>query len=807
MKDFRRALKDSEILLFDGGLGTTLQRMGLPSGQSPERFGLDRPEDIEKVHREYLQAGACVLTTNTFGGTSFKLGPDLDVTGFNRTMAQTARKAAGEKAWIAGSIGPTGKMVKPLGEVCFHDLVLAFRQQVRGLVQGGVDFLLAETHFDLAEVRAVVVACREECDLPVAVSMTFEEGVSLTGTDPRTFAHTMRNMGVDLIGTNCSSGPEDLVGVARELVSVSLPVLVQPNAGVPRLEGEHTIFDLGADDFAGLMAPFFSLGVKAVGGCCGTTPKHIGSLAIRTGEVRWDPPERETSGGVVVTSRSAWIPIGWDFPLAIVGERINPTGKPELTQEFQNGKIQLALDLAQEQTAAGASALDINVGAPMTDEPALMRDLVLSLASRNKLPCSLDSSSEETIREGLMNYPGSPLVNSISGEAGKMDALGPLCRKFGAPFILLPLGGGKLPATATERLGLIEKLLAKADDLQIPRSLIMVDALALTVSSKPESAKACLEVIRYCKSTLQLPTILGLSNISFGLPARELINSSFLTMAMEAGLSACIANPNSKRLRETVASSEVLLTRDPQASRFISSFSKWKESENRMQGESVWGGEEKAGSPDSIKVAVLKGDKDGIISLLEMKIRQNVSPFVLVDEELIPAITEVGEKYERKEYFLPQLLLSAETMQKAFDHLRPFMEADGKRRSAGTVVLATVEGDIHDIGKNIVALMLKNHGFEVIDLGKDVPASRIVQEADSCDADLVGLSALMTTTMTRMADVVRLLREHKSRAKVIIGGAVVTREYAEQIGADGYADDAVAAVKVAGNLLRKQVNP
>lgn len=796
MRDFRARLKDRSVVVFDGGMGSLLQRRGLAPGESPEGFGMNRPEVVAGIHAEYAAAGAHVVTTNTFGATRPKLPPGLDVVAVNEAMARAARSAVGERVFVAGSVGPTGKMVRPLGDVSFGDMVTMFREQIRGLVKGGVDLILGETQYDLAEARAIVVAARAECDLPVGISMTFEGGVSLTGTSPEVFARTMDNMGVDLIASNCSAGPEELILVARAMLAVTdTPVLIEPNAGLPELVDGATVFRLPPAPFASTVATLVADGVTCLGGCCGTTPEHIAALSSLCAGRLVERPALVGVPCLTVTSRSAAVEFGFDRPCRIIGERINPTGKKELTEQLQRLETRQVLTFAEEQIAQGADLLDVNVGAPMVDEARMLPLAVSALTSSFSAPLCLDSSNVEAIRAALDVYPGSPLVNSISGEDGRMDVLGPLCRDYGAPFILLPLKGRKLPVTAAERLAIIEELLRRAEELRIPRRLILVDALALTVSSKPEAARVCLEVISYCREHWGLGSTMGLSNISFGLPARELINGTFLAMALGAGMTSFIANPNTGRIRESLAAGEVLLGRDPQAGRFIASYAGWTPGQS---GPVVTAAQtEEAGSP--VAQAVIKGHKDRIVELLRQRLDQGADPFDLVDEEMIPAITKVGDKYERKEYFLPQLLLCAETMQTGFDSIRHLLVREGQQPKA-VIVMATVEGDIHDIGKNIVCLMLRNFGFVVVDLGKDVSASRIVDAAAEHNAAVIGLSALMTTTMVRMEDTVRLVRERGLPCRVMVGGAVVSQAFADLIGAHGYADDAVSAVRMASKL-------
>lgn len=801
MATFRDILKETDVLVGDGAMGTLLQAQGMPAGVSPEVFGWHKPEAIRAVHQAYLDAGAHILTTNTFGASRYKLEGGLDVKACNRRMAEQARQVAGDRAWVAGSVGPTGHFVRPMGELHFRDLVQAFAEQVQGLVQGGVDFILAETHFDLAEVRAVAVAVRETCDLPFGLSMTFESGACLTGTDPLTFVDTVQNMGVDLVATNCSAGPDQFRDVLRAMAPrLSTPLMAIPNAGLPVLEDGVTVFRMGPREFAEKTAALVQLGARIVGGCCGTGPEHIRALAGAVQGLEATCPRPEQPECMVLTSRTRSVPLGLEQPLVLIGERINPTGKKQLIAELQAGEFSTALEFAGQQMEMGATVLDVNVGAPMVTESEVLPALVQTLISRLQAPLCLDSSDPEAVRSGLDAYPGSALVNSISGEPGRMELLAPLCRRYGAPCILLPLEGRDLPVTARDRIAVIERMVTKALDMGLPKRLLLVDVLALTVSSKAEAARACLETIGHCARELGLPTVYGLSNISFGLPARALLNSTFLAMSMAHGLSACIANPGSPRLREILDAGEVLLARDPQAGRFIAGYGQWKPEE---------GGTARTGSGSSaprhravdLHAAVLTGDKDNVLSLLEEALERGETPFDIVNKSLIPAITQVGERYERREYYLPQLILSAETMQTAFERLRPLLEEKEADARRPVVVMATVEGDVHDIGKNIVNLMLRNHGFEVVDLGKNVPAADIVKSAAEHGAALIGLSALMTTTMVRMSETIDLVREQGLPCKVMIGGAVITEDFSRTIGADGFATDAVAAVRLAERLV------
>lgn len=821
MKLFRDVLRSGEFIIFDGAMGTMLQRRGLPAGVSPEEFCLAHPDILEGIHTDYCKAGARVLTTNTFGGTRFKLPTHLDVVDFNKQMALAARKAADKHGgvFVAGSIGPTGHFIAPLGPIPFEEMVEAFQEQIRGLRQGGIDLIMAETQFDIAEARAIVIAARREGDLPVIVSMTYEEGRTLTGSSVDVCVATLANMGVDAIGMNCSAGPLEMRNLADELIKNSpVPVIIQPNAGLPVLEGSETVFPLQAGEFAELTGAFARQGAQIIGGCCGTSPDHIAALAK---VVRGLPRvgARPKRRGIALTSRFETVRLGAGFPLALIGERINPTGKKELTSQFQAGQMGEAMRFAEEQLALGAHILDVNTGAPMVDETVLLPKLVGRLQKEYNVPLALDSPNPKALAKALQVYPASPLVNSISGEEGRMDLLGPLCRDYGAPFILLPLQGGDLPEKASERIAIIEALLERMESLRIPRYLALVDILALSASSTPTAARECLEVIQHCVTTLDLPTTCGLSNISFGLPARELLNATFLTAAAGAGLSSCIANPSSLRLREACDAINLLMGYDEGAESFIGGYSQWQSgggssggvtgnsggaSDNTSGGKnsgSIAGGGSGGGSL-TIELAVIGGKIDDILPLVEKALAEGEEPYRIVGERLIPAITEVGNKYERKEYFLPQLIRSAETMQTAFGLLQPLLEESQSSAAKTKIILATVEGDIHDIGKNIVGLMLGNHGFEVIDLGKDVSAASIVEAVERHQAPLVGLSALMTTTMVRMEDTVTLIQEKGLNCKVLVGGAVVTEAFADKIGAH-YSEDAVGAVRLAQRLLEQ----
>lgn len=796
---FLQTLASGRMLFLDGAMGTLLQAAGMTPEQGPERFCLARPDALKQIHKDYISAGSNIITTATFGANSFKLPQNLDVASVNREMTKIALAARQESSaegpiFIAGNVGPTGVFAKPLGSTPPEEMIAAFCEQIKVLAEAGADLIFMETQFDVAEARAAVVAARRVCDLPVMVSMTFEQGRSLTGSSATIFAETMQNLGCDVIGTNCSLGPDEMLPVVQELLACcGVPVMAEPNAGLPVLVDGKTIFPLPPASFAEKTAKFAKLGCQILGGCCGTTPAHIKALRQASRPENWQAPRRPDQNGIALTSRSALTRIGADQPFAIIGERINPTGKPRLAEGLRNGDFSEAVRLADEQIGAGASVLDVNVGASLVDEPAVLEDLASLIVSRTQIPLSLDSANIQAITGVLPYYPASCLINSISGEAGKMAALGPICRNFGSPFVLLPLKGEDLPETASERIAILESLLEEAGLLDIPRRLVLVDCLALSASATPFAARECLETIRWC-ARQGLPTTIGLSNISFGLPARPLLNATFLCMAAGAGLTSCIANPDASAIADATSAMAVLTGHDADSENFIKSHGNWQPG---ARPEAPGGRQGVA----SLFEAVLKGDRENVLPLLEKELAEGRKPFDIVNETLIPAITEVGNLYEQKKYFLPQLIRSAETMQKSFARLAPLLEESQDSVDRPTIVVATVEGDIHDIGKNIVCLLLGNHGFRVIDAGKNVPAQKIVDCALENGASLIGLSALMTTTMVRMKDTIDLLREKNLPIKVMVGGAAVTREFAESIGADAYCKDAVAGVNAAKSLV------
>jgi 5-methyltetrahydrofolate--homocysteine methyltransferase len=801
--DFQKLLSE-KILVLDGATGTELQKRGLPTGVCPEQWVLDNPESILAAQSEYRQAGSDAVYSCTFGGNRLKLeefGLGDRVVEINRELARLSRRAVGDGGLVAGDMGPTGHFVQPFGDLPFEEAVQIFKEQVKGLLEGGVDFFVIETMMDIQEARAALLAVRESCELPVCVSMTFDEsGRTLTGTDPATAVVTLQSLGADAVGCNCSTGPEDMVKVIAAMQEYAeVPLIAKPNAGLPKLVGGKTVFDMAPEEFGRRTRTLAEQGVNLIGGCCGTAPAYIRELRKNLPGVC--VPSWGVKSDSVLSSARATVRVGRGLPVAVVGERINPTGKKKLKAELLEGRLAEVRRFALEQVEAGAALLDVNVGMPGIDEKDMMTRVVELLVPMVELPLCLDSSTPEVIEQALRLYPGRALINSISGERAKLEKLLPIAAKYGAMFILLPLDDQGIPATAEERTKVIETVFGEARKLGYAKKDIVVDGLVMTVSSDQRAAAETLKVVEWCSDTFGCGTILGLSNVSFGLPERKWVNTAFLTMAIGRGLTMAIANPSSDMLMNIKLACDVLTVNDPNSRAYIEHFANAGASPV-LASKPV----EELSIGDQIFEAVVKGDKESIVGRLTTALAAGEKPSDLVDQFLIPAITKVGEFFELKKYFLPQLIMSAETMKTAFAYLEPLLAADASEDSQAKarVVIATVKGDIHDIGKNIVGLMLKNYGFEVHDLGKDVEARTIIDRAREVKAHIVCLSALMTTTMVEMRTVIELAKAERLASKFMVGGAVVDAAYAEEIGADGYSQDAYAAVKLAQRLTAER---
>lgn len=793
------SLIESKYPVFlDGASGTLMQEMGLPKGVCPEKWALEHPEHLTKLHHSYIEAGSQVIYCFSFGANSKKLsdyGLEDQVYEMNKSLAEHAKSIAGSKALVAGDIAPTGDYCPPMGNMVFEDLVQIYKEQVRGLIDGGVDLFALETMMDLQEIRAAVLAVKESCNLPIIASMTFEpNGRTLTGASPEAVLLTLQGMGVDVIGCNCSTGPESMAAIIEKMAKYAkVPLMAKPNAGLPKLIDGETHFDMDADDYIKACAKLLDAGVQFIGGCCGTRPHYIEGLweAYKNKPVK---KEAYVAAGSYVCSARQVVKLGQEEPMAIVGERINPTGKKKLQESLKLGEMNIVLDLAREQMDKGAAILDVNVGMNGIDEKETMVKAIEALAVTGA-PLCIDSSNPEVIEAALRVYPGRALLNSVSNEGKKRDTLLQVAKKYGAMLLVLPIGDHGLPKSTAAKIELIEEIYNKAREYGFTKEDIVVDGLVMTVSSAPQAVSSTLETIEWCTNSFGVNTIVGLSNVSFGLPARKWVNGTFLAMAAAKGLSMAIANPSSELLMHTKFATDVLCRRDENCNRYIDHFSEG-------QSESVE--DDKITTRAMIYDTVLKGKHKDITEQVQTGLQEGIAAEEIVNEILIPAINEVGRRFEEQIYYLPQLMMSAKAMKEGFTLLEPLLYKDVANAPVKkSILLATVQGDIHDIGKNIVALMFKNHGFHVIDLGKDVKVATIIEAVKEHNPDILGLSALMTTTMVAMKEVMEEIRLENLSVKVMIGGAVITQSYADEIGAHGYSKDANEAVKVAKALLQE----
>ena len=794
---------EQEIIILDGVFGTMLQPH-LPPGSSVDAANIEKPDLVRGVLTGYVEAGTDILSTNSFGASRIRLkefGLDSKTRDINYRAAQMAREVAGEGNWVAGVVGPTGKLVEPLGELSFDEAYDAFREQASALAEGGVDLFLLETFSDIKEIKIAVIAIKENTGLPIMAAMTFDENFTcFTGTDPVTAANVLDSLGVDAIGVNCSTGPGPMLEiVGRFAQTTELPLFVEPNAGIPRLnEKTKTImYRVSPGEMADFGEKFIQIGANIIGSCCGSTPEYTAELRKRLKGKK--PLSRKVSPVLRLSSRVRTVEIGSDLPFCVIGERINPTNRENLATEIQDGKIGFIQKEAQEQAASGAHVLDVNIGIPNIDEAAYIGRVVRGIENVTDSPLSIDSVNSQAVEAALRESAGKVLINSVNGEEKSMERILPKAGRYGAGVLCLAVDEEGIPKTPEARLAVLKKIIQRAEEMGISRKNLICDCLTLTVSAQQKRVHTTLNAIRMVKEELGLPTVLGVSNISYGLPERSLINATFLSMAMASGLDAAIMNPGDRRIMETVRAASVLTVRDRDSQEFVKSHAKKKKVREKPEDKRPEDKEEHA-----IFNAVINGNRDEIGALVEEALASGSSALDINNHLLIPAIEEVGRKYDRKEIYLPQMILAAETMQRAFILLEPYFEK-GDVREQGRIVLCTVKGDVHDIGKNIVGLFLRNQGLHVIDLGKDVSKETIVQETLKQKADVVGLSALMTTTMTEIPEIIQALREAGSKAKVVVGGAVVTKKYAKEIGADGYAKDGVEAVDVVKKLVGEKV--
>lgn len=794
-QDLKKRLEE-EILILDGAMGTMLQPH-IPADKPPEYANLNCPEVLMNIQKQYVNAGADIIQTNTFGGSRLKLaafGMADQVIEVNRKAAQIAKEAAGGKVLVSGNIGPSGKLIEPLGETTFDEAFDVFKEQAQALYDGGCDLFSLETFSDLKEIKIAVMAIQEVCDLPIMAAMTFEEDFkTFTGTDPETAANVLASLGVDVVGINCSTGPEPMLEVVgRYVMMTDRPVFVEPNAGIPSLTETGTDYQIKPEEIASFAERFVQIGVNVMGTCCGSTPEYTKALCNVLKSKR--PVHRTLPQTLTLSSRTKTLTVGSDSPFAIVGERINPTNREELSNALKSQTYSVLQNEARDETREGAQLLDVNIGSPEIDEAALMGGVIRAIENVSPLPVCVDSSNPEAIEAALKESPGKVLINSVHGSEESMNTVLPLAAKYGAGLICLAVGEKGIPATAEARVAVIKTIVERAEALGIPRSHLICDCLTLTVSAQQKRAQSTLDAIRMVKQELGLPTILGVSNISFGLPERSLINATFLSMAMSAGLDAAIMNPADSRMMETVRAASVLTVRDKDSKNFVQSHSKKKKKKSASAAPEV-------SKENAIFQAIVSGNRDEIGGLIQQALDNGKTALEINNTMLIPAIQEVGNQYDQKEIFLPQMILAAETMQKGFEVLESHF-AHGDVESKGKILLCTVKGDVHDIGKNIVGLFLKNQGYDVIDLGKDADVDSIVSEAKNQAADIVGLSALMTTTMIEMPKVIEALKSENIKSKVMVGGAVVTKKFANTIGADGYAKDGVSAVELVQELIK-----
>ena len=790
-----------ELLFFDGGMGTLLQEQGLKPGELPETWNIRHKEEVYEIHRQYFEAGSDIVLANTFGANALKFHSDeYHLKDIIFAGIECAKKAAIDAAcgrrerYVGLDVGPTGKLLKPMGDLDFEEAYRVFSEMMRYGEEAGADFIHIETMSDTYEVKAAVLAAKECTDLPVFVTMIYDEkGKLLTGGDVPSVVAMLEGLRVDALGMNCGLGPKQMLPILEQLMEyTSLPVIVKPNAGLPKQRNGETYYDVDPEQFSDTMKDIVRMGACVVGGCCGTTPSHI--RALRKACERIPVRKTQQKNHTLVSSYGKAVIIG-DKPV-IIGERINPTGKKKLKQALKEHDLDYILKEAIGEQENGAHILDVNVGLPDIDETAMMTEAVKAIQSVTSLPLQIDTVSIEAMEAAMRVYNGKPMINSVNGKQESMDQVFPLIRKYGGVVVGLTLDETGIPDTAEGRLEIARKIIQEAGKYGISKKDIVIDVLAMTVSSDPNGAKKTLEALRLVRERLGVRTVLGVSNISFGLPYRPAINSNFYTMAMQNGLSAGIINPSSEDMMRSYYSYCALMNYDENFDTYIR----------------IYGNERAAGSADhaaqksemTLSNAIEKGLKEEAV-LITRQLTAEMEPLEIINQELVPALDRVGKGFEKGTVFLPQLLMSADAAKKAFTVIKDqFSDGEMDRSDLPKIILATVKGDIHDIGKNIVKVLLENYNFDVIDLGKDVSPEKIVEAARTHDVKLVGLSALMTTTVVSMEETIRLLRDQKPDCKVMVGGAVLNQEYADMIGADFYGKDAMQSVYYAQKLFGRE---
>lgn len=800
---FKEYLKEN-IVYLDGGMGTLLQAKGLRPGEHPERWNISHPEVITGIHKSYFDAGSNVICTNTFGANSLKFAED-ELEGIIKAAVANAKAArelslSKKDKFIALDIGPSGKLLKPLGDLDFEDAVGVFAKTVELGVKYGVDLIIIETMNDSYETKAALLAAKENSELPVIVTNAYgEDGKLMTGASPEAMVALLEGMGADAVGANCSLGPSQLRGVAEKLVeNASVPVVLKPNAGLPRSVDGNTVFDVTAEEFADEVADLIKKGVRVVGGCCGTSPEYIKALSDKTGSFAPVPvgPKSITA----VSSYTHAVVFG-DSPI-LIGERINPTGKKRFKQALLEKDIDYILTEGVNQQDKGVHILDVNVGLPDIDEAAMLVTAVCELQTVTDLPLQIDTADAAAMEAALRRYNGKAMINSVNGKSESMEKVFPLVKKYGGVVVALTLDENGIPETAEGRFKIADNILKTAKQYGIDKKDIVFDTLAMTVSADNKAALATLGSLKRIKNELGCHTSLGVSNVSFGLPVRDAINGVFFALALENGLSAAIMNPYSADMMKTYYSFRALKGLDENCKEYISAANGFVSvAAQPSMGVNAGSAEEFA---TELQKAIAKGFKERAGELTK-ELLNTAAPLDIVNGDIIPALNTVGKGFEEKRVYLPQLLQSAEAAKSAFEVIKAALSGEKQSAAKGTVVLATVYGDIHDIGKNIVKLLLENYGFKVVDLGKDVPPEVVVEKVLELDAPIVGLSALMTTTVPAMEETIKRLKSSAPGCKVVVGGAVLTREYADRIGSDKYAKDAMETVRYAEAVMKGEV--
>lgn len=791
------------IHIFDGAMGTMFQQLNLlQTGACPELLCIEQPAAVTRVHQQYVDAGADIIETFTFGASALKLahyGLQDKVTEINTAAVRAAKavKTADSKPiLVAGGMGPSGRFVRPLGDLDFEEAYQNYFQQAQALAAAGADYLLIETFIDIQEMRAALLAAKEAASLPVICQFSYsEDGRTVTGTDPQTAAITLDAMGADIIGVNCSLGPEQLVPVVKAIAAnTTKPVSVQPNAGMPQLIDGKTVFPMTPDDFAAWAPKLVQAGATYIGGCCGTTPEHI--AAIKSALQGVEPPKfAPLRRRLMLTSRSKTVAIDRELPTVLIGERINPTGRKKLAAEIKEGSFASVKREALDQVKAGAQLLDVNMGVGGIDQAAAMQRAITEISQLTDAPLAIDTSDAAALEAGLRAYPGRALINSVSAEAERLEKFIPLAKKYGAAILCLPLTDEGVPRTAPERLAVMDKIISTARTAGLREGDFLLDGLVMTVAAEHDACINTLETLRLYREKYGYPATMGLSNISFGLPNRPLINSTFFAMCLAAGLDAPIMNPYDEAMQNTLMAGMALMSKDPNGRAFS------RNAQNLAVPKKAATAKHIDIPPlEALKHAIIEGETDEVNALVEAALAGGSAPNEITEKALTAAMNEIGIDFGAGRVFLPQVLLAAEAMRSAFITLKKHFPA-AAASAKGTVVLATVKGDVHDLGKNIVGALLENNGFQLIDLGKDVPSESIVAAAREHKAAIVGLCALLTTTMTEIDEVIRQLKEQHIPAKVMVGGAVLTPEYAREAGADYYAADGIMALKIANEIV------